>query len=538
MTARRNRRRVPGVLLSASLAVAAVGCDRSEPPCLRCDTLVVAALGEPTHLLPPFVWQGVGRDIADLLFERLAILDPGRSPLDSTAYAPGLAASWQRVDSLTWHFRLRAGAQWSDGQPVTAEDVVFSFAAHQDPELDAAARRSLADLRATALDAGTVQIAFATPRPDQLYDATYHVRVFPQHRWAALPVAEWGNRTATEQLIGSGPYRVTAWDRGLALTLTAVETDRPIQRIVWRFASDPDAAANLLLTGEADLLEALPNPRRRDEFARADHLQLIPHPSAVYGFLGFNLAGQSPWSDVRVRRALRAALDRETMAEAVLGAGTAVPEGPLSQQLWLWEPPPPARADSLAAAALLDSAGWRRGADGLRRRDGRRLSVDILVPGTSAARRDLAVIIQERWRRHGVTATVTQTDFPVFQERLAQGRFETMIGAWYDEPHARSLADQWSRSGWGALNFGRYTNPEFDTALAQAVGTVDTAEARRWWRAALDLLNADVPAVWLYSPMTDVVAHRRLQDAAFQPFAWLLDLPAWRLASAGAAGSR
>ena len=99
----------------------------------------------------------------------------------------------------------------------------------------------------------------------------------------------------------------------------------------------------------------------------------------------------------------------------------------------------------------------------------------------------------------GVDATVTTVDFPVFQERLAKGRFDTYIGAYLDEPSPRSLADQWSRSGWGALNHGHYANPVFDSLLAAASREGDVAVARRRWREAMDTLNADAPAIFLYA---------------------------------------
>lgn len=157
--------------------------------------------------------------------------------------------------------------------------------------------------------------------------------------------------------------------------------------------------------------------------------------------------------------------------------------------------------------------------------------MDILVPGTSAMRRNLAVAIQERWRRIGVEATVTVVDFPVFQERLGQGRFDTYIGSWLDEPHARSLADQWTRRGIGGQNYGRYDNPVFDSLFTLAMTQPDTAGARELWRAALAQLNADVPAIWLFTPQSQALAHRRVQVTAFQPFAWLADLPKWELSN-------
>ena len=120
------------------------GCaDRTSPPA----TAVVAAVGEPESVLPPLAVETVARDIGDLNYERLADLAPAESPLDSSAYRSGLASNWERVDSLTWRFRLRPAATWGDGTPVTAEDVVFSFAAFADSALGSAAQPYLAGVR-------------------------------------------------------------------------------------------------------------------------------------------------------------------------------------------------------------------------------------------------------------------------------------------------------------------------------------------------------------------------------------------------------
>ena len=118
----------------------ATACGRDRADCDRCDTVVIAATGDPTHLLPPLASESVARDIGDQVFERLADLAPGGTPIDPSAYRPALATRWERVDSLTWRFHLRAGARWQDGQPVTAEDVRFSFEAFADSVLDTPAR--------------------------------------------------------------------------------------------------------------------------------------------------------------------------------------------------------------------------------------------------------------------------------------------------------------------------------------------------------------------------------------------------------------
>ncbi len=128
----------------------------------------------------------MGRDVSDLVFDRLADLRAGGSPLDSTAYDGRLAARWDRVDSVTLRFHLRAGARWHDGSAVRAEDVAFSFDAYSDSVVDSQARPTLAGrVTATAADDSTVLIHFRAPDPEQWYDATWHVRIIPRHRRVA-----------------------------------------------------------------------------------------------------------------------------------------------------------------------------------------------------------------------------------------------------------------------------------------------------------------------------------------------------------------
>ena len=180
-----STRRLAGWTVALAALSAACG-----PPakCPRCDTLVIATSGEPDALFPPLVGETVGRDVSDLVFERLAQLRPSASPIDSDGYRPALAARWARVDSLTLRFTLRQGARWHDGVPVTAGDVAFSFDAYADSSVDAQARGVLAGrVSATAGDDSTVVVHFTAPDPEQWYDATWHVRILPRHIWDSMP---------------------------------------------------------------------------------------------------------------------------------------------------------------------------------------------------------------------------------------------------------------------------------------------------------------------------------------------------------------
>ncbi len=522
-------------------AATMAGCGRADRRCEGCETLVVAAVSEPSTLLPPLVSETVGRDIGDQIFERLADLRPGAASIDSGGYQPGLAARWERVDSLTWRFHLRPGARWHDGRPVTAEDVRFSFDAFSDSTIGSPAQSVLAGRVAIVPeDSVTFLVRFTEPSPDQLYDATYHVRIIPAHVWSAIPKESWASDTALAHLIGSGPYRVAQWQRGQFLTLAADSSFVPapsLRRAIWRFAADPDAALNLVLSHEADVLEAAAGPERERRAAADSSVRVIHYPSAAYGFLGFNLvssrghaAAHPVLGDRSTRRALTMAIDRVTAAKAVFGPAAKAPPGPMSQLLWLWSDSIATLPfDRQAAARELDAAGWRAGADGVRVRNGRRLAFDVLVPSTSAARRQLAALLQEMWRSAGAAVTVTAVDFPVFQERLGQGRFDAYIGAWIDEPSPRGLADQWTRQGWAALNYGHYASPGFDSLFARASRTANVVDAGRAYRAALEMLNADAPALFLFAPSNAAVVSSRVRGIEINPYSWASGLRKWRV---------
>jgi len=514
---------------------ALTACGRSGGECPRCDTLVIAAAGKPDALLPPLVGTAIGRDVSDLVYERLANLEAGGSPIDSSDYGPGLATRWERVDSLTLRFHLRPGAKWHDGVAVTGGDVVFSFEAYADSSLDASARDLLAGrVVATAPDDSTVVIRFREPDPEQWYDATWHVRVLPRHIWREILASAWASDTASSHLIGSGPFRLGARTPAQSLTLDRVDPsarDGEIRRIVWRFTEDQDAALNLLLSHEADLLESVGDSTRAARVSADSALRVVTYPSAIYGFLGFNLDRAAAAKTRDVRRALAQSIDRATAARAVLGPGAIAPPGPMSRLLWIYEDSIGVlRFDSAAAATAFDGAGWVLGKDGIRRRSGRVLSVDILVPATSNARRNLAQVLQEMWRKAGVRVEITSVDMPVFQQRLRTGMFDSYIGAWLDEPSPRGLAEQWTAAGIGILNYGKYRSARFDSLFRRAATVRSSvAEAGRAWREAMDTLNADAPGIWLYTPMNAAGVARRIEGVTINPYSWLSTLPAWRL---------
>ena len=175
-------------------------------------------------------------------------------------------------------------------------------------------------------------ITFPRAYPEQLYDATWHVRILPRHIWAASPPSRWADDTSIAQLVGSGPYRMKAWVRGQSVTLVA-DTTRArvpaIRQLHWRFAADPDGALTQLLGHEADLIEHLGSPAAVERAQGDTALRLYRYPSAVYGFAAYRIGRgkASVFADRRVRQALTVAADREAIAKSIFGPGTVVLAG-------------------------------------------------------------------------------------------------------------------------------------------------------------------------------------------------------------------
>ena len=444
-------------------------------------TVVIAATGDPS---PPAAAAGletVARDIGDQVYERLADLAPGGAPIDETAYRPALAARWERVDSLTWRFHLRPGARWQDGRPVTAEDVRFSFEAFADSVIDAPARALPHRRHRGARGFGhgprplrrrRPRSSSTTPRSTSASSRATSGRRAAERRWAA--------DTSVADLVGSGPYRVAEWKRGefvrlVADTTAADAAEDPAGRLALRRRPGRGAQSGAEPRGRSarDRRQPRPPGPRGARLARCASCR-TPRPptdSSGSGSPAGRRAGRTRSSrDAPTRRALALAVDRETLARSVFGREAKAPPGPMSQLLWIWSDSIRTLPfDTVQADRALEAAGWRRPDSATtRQRGSRALAFDILVPSTSATRRQLAVALQAMWQAVGAAVTVTAVDFPVFQERLGAGEFDSYIGAWLDEPSPRGLADQWTRAGWGGLNYGHYANPAFDALLRRA----------------------------------------------------------------------
>lgn len=527
-------------------AVLVAACEQ-PPGCTGeyCGTLVFVGTGQPDILLPPVTEQGVSRDIHDQIFLKLADLGMSTNTVGDEDFEPLLAERWEWDDSLTLVFHLDPRARWHDGRPVTAADVAFTFDAYTDPRVNSPFRSVLQPIRAvTVRDSLAAVFRFAHRYPEMFYDAVYHMRILPAHLLRTTPRDQWITAPFGRAPVGSGPYRFVEWQAGEHVTLEADSTffrGRPhIRRLIWRFTPDLQVGITRLLAGEADAIEVLLTPANVERVGQAGHLATYAYSGPIYTYLGFNevAAGDTTqphplFAERDVRRALWMATDRARLVRSVFGDLAKVPPGPVSRLWWIWDlETRQLPYDTSRAARLLSLRGWRdTDGDGVRDRNGTRFAFRLMLPTTSAVRRQYARLLQEHYRALGVAVEIDEVEPSVFAERARAGLFDALLDSRSTDPTpTSSMVQTWTHAGFGGSNYVRYSNPAFERHVARASAGRGSREAlRSAWRAALDVLNEDVPGIWLYALDNVAAVHRRVADVRVRPDSWWALVHTWRI---------
>jgi peptide/nickel transport system substrate-binding protein len=489
----------------------------------------------------------ISRDVADQLFRKLADLGMSGNTIGDEDFQPELAQRWEWTGPTTIAFHLDPRARWQDGRAVTAADVVFTYDVYTDSLVNSPFRPALRFISAvTARDSLTAVFRFQKRYPEMFYDAVYHMRILPAHLLKSIPRDQWRTAAFGRAPVGNGPYRFVRWNAGQSLELAADSTFVPgrphIRRVIWRFTPNLPVAVTQVAAGDADAIEVLGPPEFVKQAQAAPQLATYPYKGSVYGYLGFNLAapGDSTrphplFGDGRLRRALVMAIDRDQLLTSVFGDLAKVPPGPMSQLSWIWNPETRGLPhDSAGAARLLTRLGWvDSNRDGIRDRDGHPLSFRLLVPTTSGIRRQYARLLQEQFRTMGVDVQLDEVDFSLFLARARAGQFDALLNAWSTDPSpSAGIPQTWTRAGLGRSNYGRYVNPAFDRLVDRTVGggsAGNRAAARRAWRSAIEMLNQDAPAIFLFAPDNVAAVHRRVTGVTIRPDSWLALLRTWRI---------
>ena len=407
----------------------------------------------------------------------------------------GLAASWEiSADGKTWTFKLRDKLKFSDGTAIFAS--VFTKALARIRAQDSASPHlALFDVinAITASDENNVTVRLKTPFP-QLPALLAHPAI------AALPfhlinkqADDW---TASRPMVSSGPYRLTEWKLNQFVKLSANPNwagGKPATpSIIWQPMDNKQSGMRSMLSGAADTSSDFPDNRLG--WLRVKYPKLVHSNGylATYYF-AFNTR-RPPFNDVRVRRALAMAVDREWMTDKMIAAGNAPAWGLLPPGLrgdkayhpgWAAQP---REQRLIAARALLRDAGY-----GL----ANPLAFEIRFNSSSEHRR-AAVAISTMWREVGVNASLLNSEASLHFDSLKRGDFALARSGWVADLPAPENFLAVHTSNAGPQNYSGYANPAYDRALNEAMAEPEPALRAAKMRRAEEILIADMPILPLY----------------------------------------
>jgi peptide/nickel transport system substrate-binding protein len=516
-------------LSAVILALAACG----DRPAGIGGTIVIAASAAPERLHPALTTSVSERQIVDQLFDRLARLGPALDPTNEADFTRELATDWAwNTNSSAVTFTLDPAARWHDGAPVRAADIVFSFEVIRDPVVGAPVRSELAGVDSVvAVDSLRVTAWFRDRSPFAFHDLVMGLVPFPQHRWRDTPRDAYSTAVIGAPVIGSGRFRLGALVPGQRTTLIADSTHprgRPVaDRVIFAVAPDPTARLATLRAGEADVVDQLALDAAK-ALARDSSIVLRRAQAFEYGFLQFNLMaadGRAPHPilrDATLRRALTLATDRATLTRIAYGDLATVAHGPFVARQF---------GATTAAAALFERAGWPRGADGMRRRNGAPLTFTVLVPSSAPARVTIAEALQAQWRTAGIDLRVEVLEPAVMGARMSQRQFEMALGSIRTGVTPSGVRQSWGSLGAapGGRNVGGYRSAAFDAYVDSAFATRDAARARGYFALAYGVLRSDAPAVFIYEVATVLATRQGIETPAVRADAWWYDLADWRV---------
>jgi peptide/nickel transport system substrate-binding protein len=475
----------------ALLLMAGCGSARPTP-----QTVTMVIESSPTSLDPRIGVDAQSEHIGSLIFDSLVHKNA------HFEVEPWLATSWETPDPVTYRFHLRSDVHFHDGRPLTSADVKYTLDSMRDGTVITAKAAALTHIdHVDAPDPTTVVIHLKQADATLLWNLCD----------GAMGVVPSGsNRNFGLHPVGSGPFRFVSQMQDDEVILERNEHSwqpvAPIARL--RFAVVPDAITRALELekGSADACISCMTADMVDTLATRPDLVVQSAPGTVLNYINFN-AQDSILKDVRVRQSIAYAMNRPLIIHSLWRDRARLADSLLPPEHWAWTgdlehyPYDPAKAN-----ALLDSAGWKRGKNGVRFR----LTMKTSTDETS---RLLALILQQELRDVGIALEVRSFEFATFFSDVTKGAFQMYTLRWVgnEDPQIFNTVDSHMFPPHGN-NRGRYANPALDALIKEGGMTSDQAQRRAVYVKVQQILAADLPSINLWYLDSVLVHTRRLEN--------------------------
>ncbi len=495
-----------------------------DGPTVKNDWLVMWLPANPSMLNPILSTDAYARSVEDMIFDSLI-------SYDATSGEPvgRLAESWTiSSDGLTYRFKLREGLTFSDGKPLTAEDVKFSFDLIKNPKVDAAHLQNyFKNLQSTeVLSALEVKFNLSEPYFRNLIMLGL-AQILPKHLYGE---GDFNKSPLNRAPVGSGPYKFLKWDTGRSIELDRNNDwwglkvdywkDRyNFNKILFRIITEDNVAAMALKKGDIDMLEPTPHQFIQDFSGRQitdrfHRLQYSTEDGNGYRYIGWNLR-RPIFQSTKVRRALAHALPREELNEKMYEGLLKLSVGPFPQGSDKLDPNvKPIPYDLEAAKKLLEEEGWRdTDGDGVLDKDGRRFEFEILFVAQVPEVERIALVYQQSLSQLGIKMNIKTLEWTVFLKQVMDAQFDALMMAWgssldsdpYQIWHSSQIES-------GGSNRIAYSNPRVDKILEEARKTLDRNKRNELYQEFSRIMAEESPYLFVFERPHLTIVSNRFED--------------------------
>ncbi|WP_240231935.1 ABC transporter substrate-binding protein [Devosia lacusdianchii] len=446
--------------------------------------IVVGADVDAGTLDPRLTRDTTASRTADLIYSGLVHITPALEAV------PDLAESWENPDPTTFIFKLREGLTFSDGSPLTADDVVFTFTTLVNPDFNAPARALYTPIASVeAVDPQTVKFTLNAPYAPLLSYLDIGI--------VSKALVEGGADIALNP-VGAGPMKMVSWNRGSEIVLEANDTywrgAPEVDQVTIKIIGDNSARAQAFEAGDLDIIQSPLSPQDIERLKADDRFGNAIMAGLGVNYLNFNT--KDPLlADPKMRQAFAMLVDQDTIVNDIYQGVDQVAHSIILPSSWAFSDAiSQPTFDIEGAVALFNELGWSdSNADGILDKDGADLAVTLSTHSEDPNRVQSVEYLQAIFESAGVKATAQITDWPSFSTNYVQkSMHQIALLGWLNIVDPDRLMFAQFTTG-GPTNWGGYSNPEVDALLQEGRSTLDVAARTTAYQNAATILAEELP---------------------------------------------